>query len=68
MDPGVNNPLSGLLCDILWSDPDAKTLGWAPNDRGVSHVFGADVLAQFLQKMDIDIVVSPSGNYGALWP
>jgi serine/threonine-protein phosphatase PP1 catalytic subunit len=48
---------TGLLCDILWSDPDARVVGWQPNDRGVSHVFGSDVLAQFLQKMDIDIVV-----------
>ncbi|CAD5231729.1 unnamed protein product [Bursaphelenchus xylophilus] len=48
---------NGLLCDVLWSDPDAKVMGWAPNDRGVSYVFGHDVLAQFLQKMDLDIVV-----------
>ncbi|CAD5224809.1 unnamed protein product [Bursaphelenchus okinawaensis] len=48
---------SGLLCDVLWSDPDAKVMGWAPNDRGVSYVFGPDVLSQFLQKMDLDIVV-----------
>lgn len=36
-------------------------VGWAPNDRGVSYVFGADVLNQFLQKMDLDIVVSAGG-------
>lgn len=48
---------SGLLCDILWSDPDPKAVGWAPNERGVSYVFGADVLSQFLQKLDLDLVV-----------
>uniref|UniRef100_A0A1I7U753 Serine/threonine-protein phosphatase n=2 Tax=Caenorhabditis tropicalis TaxID=1561998 RepID=A0A1I7U753_9PELO len=48
---------TGLLCDVLWSDPDATVVGWAPNERGVSYVFGVDVLAQFLQKMDLDIVV-----------
>ncbi|KHJ83031.1 phosphoprotein phosphatase 1 domain protein [Oesophagostomum dentatum] len=48
---------TGLLCDILWSDPDSSVVGWAPNGRGVSYVFGVDVLAQFLQKMDLDIVV-----------
>ncbi|KAK0412815.1 hypothetical protein QR680_006425 [Steinernema hermaphroditum] len=48
---------TGLLCDILWSDPDPNVVGWAPNDRGVSYVFGVDVLGQFLQKMDLDIVV-----------
>ena len=45
------------MCDVLWSDPDATVVGWAPNERGVSYVFGVDVLAQFLQKMDLDIVV-----------
>jgi serine/threonine-protein phosphatase PP1 catalytic subunit len=48
---------TGLLCDLLWSDPDNKIMGWAPNDRGVSYTFGPDVLSQFLQKMDLDIVV-----------
>ncbi|KAI6186453.1 Metallophosphoesterase domain containing protein [Aphelenchoides besseyi] len=48
---------NGLLCDILWSDPDSKILGWAPNDRGISFVFGQDVLQNFLQKMDLDLVV-----------
>jgi diadenosine tetraphosphatase ApaH/serine/threonine PP2A family protein phosphatase len=49
---------SGLLCDLLWSDPDPNVqTGWAPNDRGVSYVFGADILQQFLQRMDLDIIV-----------
>ena len=48
---------SGLLCDILWSDPDPSVVGYAPNERGVSYVFGVDVLGQFLQKHDLDIVV-----------
>ncbi|VDL68420.1 unnamed protein product [Nippostrongylus brasiliensis] len=52
---------TGLLCDILWSDPDSSVVGWAPNERGVSYVFGVDVLAQFLQKMDLDIVVVEDG-------
>lgn len=47
----------GLLCDILWSDPDPEVLGWGPSDRGVSYVFGADVLGTFLSKMDLDLVV-----------
>lgn len=49
--------LIGLLCDLLWSDPDPTVIGWSPNERGVSYVFGADVLAKFLQNMDLDIVV-----------
>ncbi|MFH4983499.1 hypothetical protein AB6A40_010208 [Gnathostoma spinigerum] len=48
---------TGLLCDILWSDPTEESLGWSPNERGVSFVFGADVLRRFLRHMDLDLVV-----------
>lgn len=38
-------PDQGLLCDLLWSDPDKDTMGWGENDRGVSFTFGAEVCA-----------------------
>jgi len=47
----------GLLCDILWSDPDKDANGWSENDRGVSYTFGQDVVAKFLQKNDFDLIV-----------
>jgi len=50
-------PDAGLLCDLLWSDPEADISGWAENDRGVSYTFGADVVGKFLQKHDFDLVV-----------
>ncbi len=28
--------LAGLICDLLWSDPDKDTQTWNENDRGVS--------------------------------
>lgn len=31
-------PLLGLLCDLLWSDPDKDITGWSENDRGVRSV------------------------------
>jgi serine/threonine-protein phosphatase PP1 catalytic subunit len=31
--------------------------GWAENDRGVSFVFGADIVAGFLQDHDLDLLV-----------
>ncbi len=34
-----------------------KTKGWAANDRGVSFVFGADVVANFLEEHDLDLIV-----------
>lgn len=33
------------------------TQGWAENDRGVSFVFGADVVATFLERHDLDLLV-----------
>lgn len=39
-------PDQGLLCDLLWSDPDKDTMGWGENDRGVSFTFGAEVIIQ----------------------
>lgn len=49
-------PDNGLLCDLLWSDPDANIEGWADSDRGVSCTFGADVVADFLDKNDLDLI------------
>ena len=31
--------------------------GWAENDRGVSFVFGADIVSEFLEKHDLDLLV-----------
>ena len=46
----------GLLCDLLWSDPDKEITGWSENDRGVSFTFGPDVVSRFLQKHDMDLI------------
>ena len=50
-------PDVGLMCDLLWSDPDPTISGWAENDRGVSFVFGSDVVASVLDKLDLDLIV-----------
>eukprot|EP00484_Ammonia_sp_Unknown_P026371 CAMPEP_0197026520 /NCGR_PEP_ID=MMETSP1384-20130603/6589_1 /TAXON_ID=29189 /ORGANISM="Ammonia sp." /LENGTH=787 /DNA_ID=CAMNT_0042455203 /DNA_START=31 /DNA_END=2394 /DNA_ORIENTATION=+ len=49
-------PESGLLCDLLWSDPDNSIRGWESNERGVSYMFGPDILYKFLKKHDLDLV------------
>ncbi|VDP35961.1 unnamed protein product [Schistosoma curassoni] len=49
-------PDTGLLCDILWSDPDKDVNGWAENDRGVSFTFGPDVVTKFLNRHDMDLI------------
>ncbi|KAK1364930.1 Serine/threonine-protein phosphatase [Heracleum sosnowskyi] len=49
-------PDTGLLCDLLWSDPSSDVKGWGMNDRGVSFTFGPDKVAEFLAKHDLDLV------------
>lgn len=53
----------GLLCDLLWADPDKEITGWGENDRGVSFTFGSDVVARFLVRHDL---VRPFGLFVSL--
>jgi len=49
-------PDTGLLCDLLWSDPEEALAGWGENDRGVSFTFGEDIVEKFLRKHDLDLI------------
>lgn len=49
-------PNNGLLCDILWSDPDEKCDNWEENDRGVSFVFSKNIVKKFIDKNNIDLI------------
>ncbi|XWS48876.1 hypothetical protein CRYUN_Cryun13aG0114200 [Craigia yunnanensis] len=56
IDRPVNVPNQGLLCDLLWANPDKDLEGWGENDRGVSYTFGANKVFEFLQKHDLDLI------------
>lgn len=49
-------PDAGLLCDLLWSDPDNEISGWTENDRGVSYVFGQDVIKKFNRRHHLNLI------------
>jgi serine/threonine-protein phosphatase PP1 catalytic subunit len=49
-------PDTGVVCDLLWSDPDADVRGWCENSRGVSYTFGQDELRAFNQVHGFDLV------------
>merc|ERR1719232_1055810 len=49
-------PDTGLLCDLLWSDPDKDVSDWGDNDRGVSFTFGEDIVKKFANKNEIDLI------------
>ncbi|KAG7860142.1 hypothetical protein KL919_002847 [Ogataea angusta] len=60
-------PESGLLADLLWSDPQDPTQGsskasislsgdWCENDRGVSYCFSKKVVQKFCDHFQFDLV------------
>jgi len=49
-------PNSGLLCDLLWSDPSLECESWNDNDRGVSFIFSKEIVKNFIEKNNIDLI------------
>ena len=49
-------PDTGLLCDLLWSDPKTSERMWEENERGVSFTFNEEVVESFCEKHEIDLV------------
>ncbi|KAK8913749.1 Serine/threonine-protein phosphatase 5 [Platanthera zijinensis] len=49
-------PEEGLMCEILWSDPQPQ-YGRGPSKRGVGLSFGEDVTKRFLQENNLDLLV-----------
>lgn len=55
---GFFDPSSQTIeMDLLWSDPDESIVGWRPNSRGCSYVFGNDIIRETCVRLDIDIIV-----------
>lgn len=56
IDRKVDIPENGILCDLLWSDPNQME-GWSDNkERGTSYYFGPDVVNEFLNKNNLDLI------------
>ena len=49
-------PEEGLLCDLLWSDPNPETQDWSENERGTSYCFGSKKVDEFLEKFGFDLI------------
>ena len=49
-------PEQGLLCDLLWSDPDSKANGFGSNERGVSVTYNEEIVEKFLKENDLDLI------------
>ena len=49
-------PDEGLLCDLLWSDPESDAKDWAPNNRGISVLFNEKLIEKAIDELDIDLI------------
>ncbi|KAH0785718.1 serine/threonine-protein phosphatase PP1-like [Histomonas meleagridis] len=49
-------PIQGLAADIVWADPRATHDGWKESERGTSVEFGADVVEDFLNENELDLL------------
>lgn len=49
-------PDQGLLCDLMWADPDKDVTGWGENDRGISVVFSPQIVENFLKTLDLELI------------
>lgn len=53
---GCEPPESGLMSDLLWSDPQPFP-GKSPSKRGVGFAFGPDITKAFLEKNNLHLLV-----------
>lgn len=53
---GMEPPESGLMSDLLWSDPQPFP-GKAPSKRGVGYSFGPDITQKFLEFNNLSLLV-----------
>jgi serine/threonine-protein phosphatase PP1 catalytic subunit len=49
-------PEEGLMCDLLWSDPDSAVDDWDTNPRGTSYVYGPRAARQFRDRFGFDLI------------
>lgn len=48
-------PHEGAMCDLLWSDPEVME-GWGISPRGAGYLFGGDVVAQFNEVNQLELI------------
>jgi diadenosine tetraphosphatase ApaH/serine/threonine PP2A family protein phosphatase len=49
-------PLTGPLCDLLWSDPSSAIENWMMSSRLAGYQFGQTACAEFCYINDLDVV------------
>ena len=49
-------PHDGVMCDLLWSDPDTEVVGFQISLRGAGYLFGGNVVQAFNRNNDINLI------------
>lgn len=49
-------PDTGLLCDLMWSDPSPNPEKWGINSRGVSCTYNPETVATFLKNNKLQLI------------
>lgn len=55
IDRRVEVPHEGIMCDLLWSDPD-EMQGWGQSPRGAGFTFGADITEGFCKRNGLNMI------------
>lgn len=55
IDRRVEVPHEGIMCDVLWSDPD-EMRGWGQSPRGAGFTFGADITEAFCRRNNLSMI------------
>ena len=53
----VEIPKSGLLAELVWSDPSRLVEEWGPNPRGNTITWGEKIARQFLQTNNLTTII-----------
>eukprot|EP00475_Leptophrys_vorax_P010872 TRINITY_DN17434_c0_g1_i2.p1 TRINITY_DN17434_c0_g1~~TRINITY_DN17434_c0_g1_i2.p1 ORF type:complete len:303 (+),score=85.73 TRINITY_DN17434_c0_g1_i2:750-1658(+) len=56
IDRNRQPPDSGLMSEMLWSDP-CRSMGRTPSKRGVGSAFGPDITEAFLERNNLELIV-----------
>ncbi|CAF0802824.1 unnamed protein product [Didymodactylos carnosus] len=56
IDRKMEVPHNGPICDLLWSEPE-EIQGWGVSPRGAGYLFDSDVVSQFNQTNNIDLIL-----------
>jgi serine/threonine-protein phosphatase 2A catalytic subunit len=49
-------PSEGVVCDLLWSDPDDSASGWNMSPRGAGYSFGEDVSKEWAYSNGLELI------------